>query len=169
MKKLSGLMAVLVSVALSSAHAQAPAAAPAAAAPAPNYGPNITLEQAKTVLAAAEAEAVKQKWTVAIAIVDTAGNLVAFEKLNNTQFASTQVAQDKAFTAVAFKRPTKALQDTVAGGGAGLRMLSIDSVTAVEGGTPLVVGGQIVGAIGISGMASDQDSVVANAGAAALK
>jgi glc operon protein GlcG len=156
----------LMSAVIATAHAQAPAAP---AAPSPGYGPNITLEQAKTVLAAAEAEAIKQKWTMAIAVVDTAGNLVAFEKFDNTQFASVKISQDKAVTAVGFKRPTKALQDTIAAGGAGLRMLTLDGVTAVEGGIPLVVGGQIVGAIGASGMASDQDGVVAAAGAAALK
>ena len=133
------------------------------------YGPNITLAQAKTVLAAAEAEAAKQNFTVAIAVVDTAGNLVAFSKGDNTQIASVNVSQGKAYTAVGFKRPTKALQDTLAAGGVGLRTLTLEGVVAAEGGVPLVLNGQIVGAIGVSGMTSEQDGVVAAAGVAALK
>lgn len=133
------------------------------------YGPNITLAQAKTVLAAAEAEAAKQNFTVAIAVVDTAGNLVAFSKGDNTQIASVNVSQGKAYTAVGFKRPTKALQDTLAAGGIGLRTLTLEGVVAAEGGVPLVLNGQIVGAIGVSGMTSEQDGVVAAAGVAALK
>ena len=134
-----------------------------------SYGPNITLAQAKTVLAAAEAEAAKQNFTVAIAVVDTAGNLVAFSKADNTQIASVNVSQGKAYTAVGFKRPTKALQDTLAAGGVGLRTLTLEGVVAAEGGVPLVLNGQIVGAIGVSGMTSEQDGVVAAAGVAALK
>lgn len=138
-------------------------------AQAQEYGPNITLQQAKAVLAAAEAEAAKQNFTVAIAVVDTAGNLVAFSKMDNTQFASVEVSQGKAYTAVGYKRPTKALQDTIAGGGVGLRTLTLTGVVAAEGGVPLVLNGRIVGAIGVSGMSSEQDGVVAAAGLAALK
>ena len=143
--------------------------AAATVAQAQNYGPNITLAQAKTVLAAAEAEAAKQNFTVAIAVVDTAGNLVAFSKGDNTQIASVNISQGKANSSVSFKRPTKALQDTVAAGGAGLRMLTLEGVVAAEGGIPLLLNGQIVGAIGVSGMTSEQDAVVATAGVAALK
>ncbi len=135
----------------------------------PGYGANITLAQAKVVLAAAEAEAVKQNFTVAVAVVDTAGNLVAFSKGDNTQIASVNISQGKAYTAVGFKRPTKALQDTIAAGGVGLRTLTLEGVVAAEGGVPLVLNGQIVGAIGVSGMTSEQDGVVAAAGVAALK
>lgn len=138
-------------------------------AQAQEYGANISLAQAKTVLAAAEAEAAKQNFTVAIAVVDTAGHLVAFSKIDNTQFASVEVSQGKAHTAVGFKRPTKALQDTIAAGGVGLRTLTLPGVVAAEGGVPLVLGGKIVGAIGVSGMSSEQDGVVAAAGLAALK
>ena len=141
----------------------------AISAQAQEYGPNITLEQAKVVLAAAEAEAAKQNFTVAIAVVDTAGNLVAYVKRDNTQIASVNVSQGKAYTAVGFKRPTKALQDTLAAGGVGLRTLTLDGVVAAEGGIPLVKDGRIVGAIGVSGMTSEQDGVVAAAGVAALK
>jgi len=140
-----------------------------AGAQAQDYGPNVTLEQARVVIAAAEAEAVKQNFNVAIAVVDTAGNLVAFVKRDNTQTASVQVAQDKAFTAATYKRPSKALQDGLAAGGAGLRILGLYGVTPVEGGLPLMVDGKIVGAVGASGVTSEQDSMVATAGAAALK
>jgi glc operon protein GlcG len=145
------------------------AVAVVAQAQTPGYGANITLAQAKGVLAAAEAEAVKQNFTVAIAVVDTAGNLVTFSKGDNTQIASVNVSQGKAYTAVGFKRPTKALQDTLAAGGVGLRTLTLEGVVAAEGGVPLVLDGKIVGAIGVSGMSSEQDGVVAAAGVAALK
>jgi uncharacterized protein GlcG (DUF336 family) len=134
-----------------------------------NYGPNITLEQAKAVLAAAEAEAVAQNWNMAIAVVDTAGNLVAFVKRDNTQNGSVKVSQAKAVSAALYKRPTKAFQDTLAEGGVGLRLLTLEGAVAAEGGVPLVVGGAIIGAIGVSGATSEQDGVVAAAGLAALQ
>ncbi|HTR01498.1 MAG TPA: heme-binding protein [Candidatus Acidoferrum sp.] len=149
-------LTTLLSVFMSTAQAQ-------------NYGPNITLEQAKVVLAAAEAEAVKQGWPMAIAVVDTAGNLVAYVKRDNTQIASVKISQAKAYTAIAMKRPTKALQDTLAKGAENLRLLSFDGVALAEGGIPLVANGVFIGAIGVSGMASDQDGMVAAAGAAAIK
>ncbi len=139
------------------------------AAQAQSYGPNVTLEQAKAVLAAAEAEAVAQNWNMAIAVVDTAGNLVAFIKRDDTQNGSVAVAQSKAASAARFKRPTKAFQDTLAAGGVGLRLLTLEGAVAVEGGVPLVVNGAIVGAIGVSGATSEQDGVVATAGAAAVQ
>jgi glc operon protein GlcG len=138
-------------------------------AQAQDYGPNITLAQARAVLAAAEAEAVKQNFNVAIAVVDTAGNLVAFVKRDNTQTASVQVAQDKAITAAIYKRPSKAFQDSVAQGGAGLRVMGLQGATPVEGGLPLLVDGLIVGAVGVSGVTSEQDTIVAAAGVAALQ
>lgn len=134
-----------------------------------SYGPAVTLEQAKAVLAAAEAEAASQNWPMAIAVVDTAGNLVAFVKRDDTQTASIEVAQAKARSAAIYKRSTKAFQDTLAAGGVGLRILTLPGANAAEGGVPLLVDGAIVGAIGVSGMASDQDGVVAAAGAAALQ
>lgn len=132
------------------------------------YGPTVTLEQCKKVLAAAEAEAVKQGWNVAIAVVDTAGNLVGFIKRDDTQSASVMVAQDKARTAALYKRPSKAFQDMVAGGGLGLRVMTMRDVVAAEGGVPLIVDGKVIGSVGVSGVNSDQDGVVATAGAAAL-
>ena len=139
------------------------------AAEAQDYGPSINFAQAKEVLAAAEAEAANQKFTVAIAVVDTSGKLVAFSKADNTQIASVDVSQAKAVSAVGYKRPTKAFQDTVAAGGVGLRVLTLPGAIAAEGGVPLVAGGKITGAIGVSGMASEQDGMVAAAGAAVIK
>jgi len=131
----------------------------------PQYGQNITLDHARKVAAAADAEARKNAWPVAIAIVDTAGNLVYFQRHDNTQTASMLVAQDKAVSAATYRRPTKAGQDGVAGGGAGLRLLNLRGMSVVEGGLPLYIDGKIVGAIGVSGVTSDQDGVVAKAGA----
>ena len=142
----------------------------AAAQGQPNmYGPTITADQAKTVAAAAVAEAKKNQWTMAVAIVDTAGDLVYFEKMDNTQVGSVDVAITKARSSARFKRPTKAFQDALAAGGEGWRILSLDGAVAVEGGLPLIVGGKIIGAIGASGGASQQDGVTAAAGAATLK
>lgn len=133
------------------------------------YGEPISLETAKKVAAPAIAEAAKNKWTVAVAIVDPSGVLVYYEKMDNTQIGSADIAIEKARTSARFKRPTKALQDALAAGGGGLRILGLRDVTPVEGGIPLVMDGKIVGAIGVSGMASDQDSQCAKAGADSLK
>jgi uncharacterized protein GlcG (DUF336 family) len=133
------------------------------------YGEPITLEAARKISAAAIAEAQKNKWNMAIAIVDPAGDLVFFEKLDGTQAASTTIAIDKARSSTRFKRPTKALQDALAAGGAGLRMLGLDGAVPVEGGTPIVMGGRIVGAIGVSGGTSEQDGQVAAAAASTMK
>jgi uncharacterized protein GlcG (DUF336 family) len=134
-----------------------------------SYGPNITLDTAKKIAAPAIAEARKNNWNMAIAIVDTGGDLVYFEKMDDTQVGSVQVAQSKARSAARFKRPTKAFQDAVAAGGEGLRILALDGAIPVEGGIPLVSGGKIVGAIGASGGTSQQDGDVAQAAVNALK
>jgi glc operon protein GlcG len=140
------------------------------AAQMPNpYGAPITLEQARKPAAAALAEAVRNNWTMAIAIVDTSGNLVYYEKMDNTQIASANVAIDKARSAAIYKRPTKALQDGVAAGGAGLRLLRLQGAMPVEGGIPLFADGKIIGAIGVSGDSSEHDNQCAMAGAALLK
>jgi glc operon protein GlcG len=133
------------------------------------YGESITLETAKKITGAAQALAVANQWTMAIAIVDTGGNLVLFEKMDNTQIGSIEVAMGKARTANNFKRPTKAFEDVVANGGPGLRVLAIPGVFPIEGGEPIIVNGKIIGAIGVSGMSSAQDEEVAKAGLAALK
>ena len=136
--------------------------------PAP-YGAPMSLDTAKKAMAAAEAEATTHKWPVAIAILDTTGSLVMLQKLDNTQTGSVEIAIGKARTALDFRRPSKALQDVVAGGGAGLRLLSVRNMLALEGGVPVLVDGKVVGAVGVSGVTSEQDAQVAMAGAAAAK
>ena len=128
------------------------------------YGPAITLEQAKEVVAGAEAEAQQNNWPVVIAIVDTGGNLVMLQRLDNAQFGSLEVARQKAWSAAAFRRPTKVFEEAIAGGGAGLRILSLAGAAPLEGGIPIAVDGQIVGAIGVSGVTSQQDAQIAQAG-----
>jgi glc operon protein GlcG len=127
------------------------------------YGPPIALEAAKKVAAPALAEAARNNWAMAVAVVDTAGDLVYFERMDATQIASATVAVDKARSAARFKRPTKAFQDTLASGGDGLRVLGIKGAVPVEGGVPIVVDGKIVGAIGVSGGTSAQDGQCARA------
>lgn len=134
----------------------------------PPYGAPITLEAAKKVMAAAEAEATKNNWAVAITILDSTGHMVAMHKLDNVQYASIKIAEGKARTALDFRRPTKALEDALAGGGAGLRVLTFGNVL-VQGGIPIVVDGKIVGSIGVSGVTAQQDEQIATAGASAAK
>lgn len=134
-----------------------------------SYGTSITLDAAKKVAAPAVAEAVKNKLTMVIAVVDTAGDLVYLERMDDTQVGSVNVALGKARSAARFKRPTKAFQDALAAGGEGLRILALEGAVPVDGGVPLVMGGKIVGAIGVSGGTSAQDGQVAAAGVAALK
>ena len=133
------------------------------------YGPPITADMAKKAAAAAIAEARKNNWTMAIAIVDPNGTLVYFEKMDNTQNGSVNVALDKARSAALFKRPTKSFQDTLAAGGDGLRILSLQGAVPVDGGIPIIVAGKIVGAVGASGGTSAQDGQVAKAGADAVR
>jgi glc operon protein GlcG len=133
------------------------------------YGLSINADNAKKAAAAALAEARKNNWTMAAAIVDTAGDLVYFEKLDGTQAASVNIAVDKARSAARFKRPTKALQDVLAAGGDGLRLLALQGAVPVEGGLPLLMDGKIVGAIGLSGGTSQQDGQCAKAGADLVK
>lgn len=133
------------------------------------YGAPIPLADARKVLAAAQAEAKKNNWNVVVAIVDAGGHLVALERLDATQYGSVDVALGKAKTAAAFRRPSKAFQDAVAGGGEGLRTLRLPGATPIEGGLPIVVGGKIIGAIGVSGVTSAQDGQIAAAGVAALQ
>ena len=141
----------------------------AAQAQVPSYGPAINLEQAKKAIAVGQAEARKNNWPVAIAILDNHGMLVAFEKMDDTQSASMDIAIDKGRSAAIFRRSTKVLQDAVAGGGAGVRFLNLRAASTVDGGLPIIVNGKVVGGIGVSGVAGDQDAVVAKAGADAVK
>ncbi len=132
------------------------------------YGAPIRLAHSKQAAAAAFAEATHHGWTMVVAIVDIAGNLVYFEKTDDAQQGSVAVAQAKARSAALFKRPTKAFQDMLAAGADGLRILALDGALPVEGGVPLIVDGKIVGAIGMSGGTSAQDGQCAKAGADAL-
>jgi uncharacterized protein GlcG (DUF336 family) len=125
---------------------------------------------AKKVMAAAEAEAVKNNLSMVITILDSGGRVVMTQRMDNAPLASNAVAEGKARTAVEYKRPSKALEDSVAAGGAGLRLLSIhSSAVFVEGGVPIVVDGRIVGSIGASGGLSGQDAQVSQVGADAVK
>lgn len=132
------------------------------------YGAPISLERAKGVMAAAEAEARANDWPMVIAIVDSGGHLVMLHSVDHAQHGSVVIAQEKARCAVNFKRPTKAFEDAVAEGGYNLRVLAAPGMMPLEGGLPLIVDGRIVGAIGVSGMRSNQDGQVAEAGAKAL-
>jgi uncharacterized protein GlcG (DUF336 family) len=134
-----------------------------------SYGLPISIDAAKTVAAPALAEARKNGWSMAVAIVDTAGDLVYVERMDDTQVGSVDVAIAKARSAARFKRPTKAFQDGLAAGGEGLRILALNGAVPVEGGVPLVSGGRIVGAIGLSGGTSAQDGQAAAEGVRALK
>lgn len=140
----------------------------AAQAQVPQYGANVNHEQARKAVAGAVADARKQNLPMAIAVVDTAGQLVAFERMDNTQFGSIAVSQDKANSAALYRRSTKVFQDALAAGGAGLRILTLRGANAVEGGIPLIIDGKIMGAIGVSGGSAEQDGVVAKAGLDAL-
>jgi len=143
--------------------AQQPAAPPPP--PTTPYGSPIDLDAAKKVMAAAEAEATKNNWPMAIVILDSSGHTVMLHKLDNTQYGSIRVAEDKAQTALDFRRPSKVFEDLVAQGGINMRILSLRGAAPLEGGVPILVDGKIIGAIGVSGGASSQDGQVAKAGA----
>jgi uncharacterized protein GlcG (DUF336 family) len=121
----------------------------------------ITLEAAKEMAAAGEAEARQNGWNVAIAIVDASGGLILFHKLDDTQPGSIAVAQGKARAAALFKRPSKALEESIAGGKQGF--LSVEGIVPIQGGLPVVVEGKVIGAVGVSGVTSAQDEQVAQA------
>ena len=133
------------------------------------YGSPITLDQAKKVMAAAEAEAKRNNWNVAIFIVDSGAHGVMMQRLDGTQLASIRIADGKARTAVEFRRPTKAMEDVIAGGGVGLRYFTVPNVNYMEGGVPILVDGKIVGGIGVSGVDSRDDAQIAQDGADAVK
>jgi glc operon protein GlcG len=141
------------------------------AGPPPNvpYGAPISTEAAKRIAAAAIAEARKNNWAMAVAIVDTGGYLVYFERMPDTQLGSVEISMEKAKSAALFRRPTKSFQDTLAAGGEGLRMLGLAGAVPVAGGIPIIVGGKVIGAVGASGGSSDQDGRTAQAGADAMK
>ena len=135
----------------------------------PPYGPPIGIENARKVMTAAEAEASKNNWAVVISIIDSGGNIVMLHRRDDVQLSSIEIAQGKAKTALMFKRPSKVLDDAIAGGGAGLRFLALKDIVPLEGGVPIVLDGKIIGAIGVSGGSGAQDNVVSLAGQAGLK
>jgi len=137
-------------------------AAGAVAQDRPPYGQEIGLEQAKKIAAGAAAESKKNGWRMAIAIVDNHGFLVYYERMDDTQTGSVQVALDKAKAAALYRRPTKAFEDGIAKGRVAL--LGLTGATPIEGGIPIMAGGKVIGAIGVSGANSDQDAAAAAAG-----
>jgi len=157
---------VLMLAATSSVSAQQPAAAPP---PPPPYGPAITLEQAKKIMAGAEAEANKNKWNVVIAVLDSGGNLVMVHRMDGAQWGSIEVAREKAYSAVAFRRPTKVFQDLIEQGGGNMRILRLPGASPLEGGIPIVADGKLIGAVGVSGVTSQQDAQIGRAGIEAMK
>ena len=137
--------------------------------PPPAYGETINMEQAKKAADAAAAEAKKINTFMAIAVVGPSGDLVYFEKMDNTQYASVNIAIHKARAAARFRRPTSSFEERVGGGGVGLTLLTLDDIIASPGGNPIIVGGKLIGAIGVSGGTGAQDHQVSLAGVAALK
>ena len=134
-----------------------------------SYGQAITLEDAKKAAASALAEARNHKWTMATAVTGVGGELVYFEKMDDAEIASAQLAIDKARSAVLYRRPTKAFEDALVGGRDGLRVLGLRGAVPLDGGMPLIIDGKIVGGIGVSGGTNVQDGQCARAGAAALR
>jgi len=134
----------------------------------PKYGQPISLDAAKKVMTAAEAEAARNQWPMVIAIVDSTGHLVILHRMDHAQYGSSKIAPLKAETALDFRRSTKVFEDGIAAGGQGVRLVTMPNVLALEGGLPILQNGEVIGAIGVSGMNSSQDAQVARAGIAAL-
>ena len=126
----------------------------------------ITLEAAKAMMAAGEADARKNGWNVCIAIVDANGGLIMFQKLDDTQNGSIAVSQGKARTAALFKRPSRLLEEMIAGGKTAF--LSVEGIVPLQGGVPVIADGKVIGAVGVSGVTSAQDEQVATAAVGAL-
>ncbi|MFH1045292.1 MAG: heme-binding protein [Pseudomonadota bacterium] len=160
---LAAILVIVLATAAASAQ-QAPSAPPTT-----SYGAPIGLEAAKEVMAAAEAEAVKNNWSMAIVILDSTGHMVMLHKLDNTPYGSILVAEDKARTALDYRCPSKVFDDMVAQGGIGMRILGLRGATPLEGGLPIIVDGKIIAAIGVSGATPVQDGLVAKAGVDAAK
>lgn len=152
---------VLLSAAALVATAQTPPPKPL------SYGPAVGVEQARKIAASAVAEAAKNGWAMSIAITNTAGDLVYFEKMDDCQTGSIQVSINKSRSAAMFKRPTKAFNEALAAGNT--YILALTNASPIEGGFPLVADGKIIGAIGVSGGTGAQDSATATAGLTALR
>lgn len=132
------------------------------------YGTPIALDRATAAIAAAVAEAKRHDWKMNVAIVDSGGNLVAFERMDGAQLASIQVSEHKARAAAIYRRETKAFENGIQKGGFNY-LMTLDGVIASRGGIPLIDGGKIIGAIGCSGGSGSQDEVSCKAGAATIK
>jgi len=135
----------------------------------PAYGEQINIEQAKKAAAAAVVEARKINTFMAISVVSPSGDLVYFEKMDNTQFASINIAIHKARAAATFRRPTASFEERVAAGGAGITLLTLDGIIASPGGNPILLDGKLIGAIGVSGGTGAQDHQVSLVGVGAVK
>ncbi|HTV33959.1 MAG TPA: heme-binding protein [Methylocella sp.] len=127
----------------------------------------LTLLDAKMIAAAAEAEAMKNDWRVTIAVLDEGGHLLFLQRLDGAPLGSVTVAQEKARTALLFKRPSKAIEEVIAGGR--IVLLTLPGATPIEGGLPLTNKGEVIGAIGVSGVQSSQDGQIAGTGVAAAE
>jgi glc operon protein GlcG len=147
--------------------ADQPGASPPAPPPVVPYGAPISLELAKHVATAAEAEARRNGWAMAIAIAEPSGSLVYFQKMDDTQYGSIRIAQAKAETAARFRRPTRMFTEALAAGH--MFFLTFPDISAAPGGLPLIAGGKLIGAIGVSGGAGHQDDIIAAAGATAIE
>jgi uncharacterized protein GlcG (DUF336 family) len=168
MRSLTLTSLIVCGAVLGGIEARAQQAAPPPPPPAV-YGASVTLDQARKAADAAIAEAQKNNWMMAVAVVGPTGDLVYFAKMDNTQYASISIAQHKARAAAVFKRPSKAFEERVSAGGAGIAALTLDGMIASDGGVLIVAEGKIIGAIGTSGGTGQQDGVVSAAGANALK
>jgi glc operon protein GlcG len=155
---LSILLALALSLPLISTHV--------AAQQRPPYGTAVNIETAKKAAAASVAEAKKNNWNVAIAVVDNHGMLIYYEMLDDTQTSSAVIAVEKARTAAMFRRPSKEFEDNIAAGR--VAVLGLPGATPIDGGLPIVVGGKMIGAIGVSGVSSAQDAQIARAGVEAV-
>lgn len=131
----------------------------------PGYGPSLNIATAKKLAAGTIAECQKNNWNVAVAVVDTAGGLVYFERMEDTQTASLDIAIMKAKAAATYRRPTRAWVDAISKGGPAV--MSLPGVVASPGGVPVFVGGKVTGAVGVSGVTGDQDEQCAKAGVSA--
>ncbi len=138
-----------------------PAAAPLP--PPPPYGPAITLADARSCVAAAQAEATRNQWFMVVTVVDSGGHMMLTERMDNAQFGSLKPALQKAQTAVAFRRPTKFFEDMIAQGGAAMRIMRLDEVIPIEGGLPILRNGAVIGGVGASGGTAAQDGIVVGA------
>ena len=161
--RMARLLSLLAGIVLLFTAATASAQAP------PSYGAPISNEQAKKVMAGAEAEAKKNNWNVVIVVLDSGGNLVMLHRMDGAQFGSIEVAREKAYSAVAFRRPTKAFEDAIAQGGVNLRVLRLPGASPLEGGLPIVADGKLIGSVGVSGVLATQDAQIGRAGIESMK